>query len=200
MSISNNKCVFTPLGASNHTKEKRSDTDFYATDPHALKIFLEKLKEDGIKLPKRITEPACGTGHLSKELIRQGYEVKSSDLYDHGFGETGIDFLESTEKTECFLTNPPYKLALEFVERAIEKLLPNGCVVMLLRIQFLESQRRYEFFKKYPPKYVYVNSKRQNCAKNGDFQNYLRNSAVFFAWFIWQKDFKGEPTIRWIKG
>ncbi len=196
--MKSNNCIFKPLGATNHTDEKRSNADFYATDPHVLKIFLKKLIEDGIKLPKKIIEPACGAGHLSKELIRHGFKVLSSDLYDHGFGKTGIDFLTSMEKAECFLTNPPYKLALEFVQQAIENLLPNGYVVFLLRIQFLEGQRRYRFFKEYPPKYIYVHSKRQQCAKSGNFEKYPNHSAVCFAWFIWQQGFNGEPTIRWI--
>jgi hypothetical protein len=176
----------------------RSSIDFYATNPNALKIFLEKLEIDGIKLPKKIVEPACGKGHLSKELMRHGYEVLSTDLYDHGFGKFGIDFLKSNDKAECFLTNPPFKFAFEFVECAIKKLLPNGYVIMFLRLQFLEGQKRYDLFKKYPPKYVYVNSKRQNCYKNADFEKYSNNSAICYSWFIWQQGFSGEPTVRWI--
>ena len=76
--------------------------------------------------------------------------------------------------------------------------MPNGLVVMFLKIQFLEGKQRNKFFKKYPPKYVYVNSSRQNCAKNGDFATYSKAAAICYAWFIWQKGFKGEPTIRWI--
>lgn len=43
---------------------------------------------------------------------------------------------------------------------------------MFLKIQFLEGKKRNKFFKKYPPKYIYVNSSRQNCARNGDFITY----------------------------
>lgn len=65
-------------------------------------------------------EPACGAGHLSEMLKSYGYEVISSDLYDHGYGVVGQDFLKSEIKAECFLTNPPFKFALEFVEHAVE--------------------------------------------------------------------------------
>lgn len=196
--VGNQKSVFTILGASNYSKEVRQEVDYYATDPHALSILLDKLKEDNIVLPKRICEPCCGGGYLSEELKKHGFIVESYDLYDHGYGIIGQDFLKSAKKTKCFLTNPPYKFALEFVEHAIRNVMPNGLVVMFLKIQFLEGKQRNKFFKKYPPKYVYVNSSRQNCAKNGDFATYSKAAAICYAWFIWQKGFKGEPTIRWI--
>ena len=196
--IGNSKSAFVTLGASNHSQILRQEVDYYATDPHALTILLDKLKKDGIRLPKRICEPACGAGHLSKELERHGFIVSSYDLYDYGYGTIGQDFLKSEVKSECFLTNPPYKFALEFAEHAIGNLLPRGYAVMLLRIQFLEGKQRNKFFKKHPPKYVYVNSSRQKCAKNGDFVTYSRATAICYAWFIWQKGFVGEPIIRWI--
>ena len=196
--IMKDSSVFLCLGATNHSKGKRHEADFYATDPNALKIFLEKLKEDNFKLPQNICEPACGAGHLSEELKRHGYNVSSFDLYDYGYGTTGIDFLKSHGKVQCILTNPPYKYALEFVQHALKNVYKNGLVIMLLKVQFLEGIKRNMFFKRYPPKFIYVNSKRQNCAKNADFDKYYEHSAMCYAWFIWQKGFKGEPRIRWI--
>ena len=68
---------------------------------------------------------------------------------------------------------------------------------MFLKIQFLEGQARKELFKKYPPKYVYVNSARQTCYINGNMEAKM-SSASCYCWFFWQKGFKGEPIIRWI--
>lgn len=192
--------VYTLLGASNHSNYERQPVDYYATDPHSAEIFLDKIKQDGIILPKEIYEPACGGGHLSEVLKNYGYTVYSSDLYNHGYGNTGIDFFKSDIKAECILTNPPYKQALPFVKKALESVIDNGYVIMFLRIQFLEGKERYTFFKDNPPKYIYVNSSRQNCARNGEFEKYKHVSApVCFCWFIWKKGFKGETIIRWIK-
>jgi hypothetical protein len=196
--IGNTRSVFSSLGASNHSENNRANKDFYATDPHALEVFLETLKQDGIVLPHKICEPACGMGHLSKVLEKHGYEVDSYDLYDYGYGKTGIDFLTSDVKAECFLTNPPYKYALSFVKKSLENVSSNGYVVMFLKIQFLEGKERYKFFRKNPPKFVYVNSSRQNCARNADFKTHIRNSAICYAWFVWQKGFSGETIVRWI--
>jgi hypothetical protein len=43
---------------------------------------------------------------------------------------------------------------------------------MLMRIQFLEVEKRKPFFKATPPKYVYVSSSRSRLAKGGDFEKY----------------------------
>lgn len=195
--IGNGASVFRAIAASNHSVYEREPTDFYATDPKALEIFLVTIKRDGFILPHKICEPACGMGHLSEVLKSHGYEVDSYDLHNHGYGKIGVDFLKSDLKYECFLTNPPYKYALSFVKKALENVLPNGYVIMFLKIQFLEGKERFDFFKNNPPKFVYVNSSRQNCARNAYFATFS-SSAVCYAWFVWQKGFSGEPIIRWI--
>ncbi len=57
--IGNKKSTFVQLGASNHSEKEREENDFYTTDPKALKIFLDKLNEDEIKLHNKILEPSC---------------------------------------------------------------------------------------------------------------------------------------------
>lgn len=197
--IGNNKSTFVTLGASNHSEKEREINDFYATNPHSLEIFLDKLNSDGIKLHNNIWEPACGMGHLSKVLENKGYKVWSTDLVDRGYGKGGVDFLKSIpdEWHGDILTNPPYKYAKEFVEKALE-VQRKGCyTIMFLKIQFLEGQSRKKLFEKYPPKYIYVNSARQLCAMNGEFEKYTA-TALCYCWFVWEKGFTGEPTIRWI--
>ena len=107
----NSKSTFVTLGASNHVEHDRAEHDYYSTDPHALEIFLDKLKEDNIELHKNIWEPACGELHLSKVLQNRGYNVFSSDLIYRG-GEMKVqDFLTYNQANlgVDILTNPPYK-------------------------------------------------------------------------------------------
>lgn len=77
----NAKSIFTRNGASNHSEGDRQDQDYYATEPTAAEwlIKLEDLSED-------IWECACGEGHLSKVFRSHGYNVKSTDLIDRGYG------------------------------------------------------------------------------------------------------------------
>lgn len=197
--IGNKTTTYAILGASNHSEIERAENDFYATDPKTLEIFLEALKRDNLKLHNYIWECACGKGHLSKVLEAKGYKVISSDLIDRGYGRSEIDFLKikSGEWRGDILTNPPYKYAKEFVEKAIEITRIGAYVIMLLKIQFLEGKDRRKLFDKYPPRYVYVNSSRQLCYLNGDMSNKM-SSATCYCWFIWENGFKGEPIIRWI--
>lgn len=197
----NNKTTFVTLGASNHSDKDREKDDFYATDPNALEIFLEKLKQDNIELHKEIWECACGQGHLSEVLKKHNYDVYSTDKVDRGYGDKQIDFLKEKyfddDLKADILTNPPYKYAKEFVEKALKIQSPGYYTIMLLKIQFLEGQARRELFKKYPPKYVYVNSARQICYINGDMSKKM-SSATCYCWYIWEKGWKGETTVRWI--
>ena len=109
----------------------------------------------------------------------------------------GVDFLSSSETFDGdIITNPPYKYAIEFVEKAISSVTSGHKVAMLLRLSFLEGISRRKLFDRHPPKTVYVASKRILCAKNGDFEN-SDGSAIAYAWFVWEKGFVGEPTLRW---
>ena len=195
----NSKSAYATLGASNHSEGEREVDDYYATDPKALEVFLDKLTEDSIRLHNNIWECACGEGHLSEVLKSRGYKVWSTDLIDRGYGSGNTDFLKSIPDSWCgdILTNPPYKYAKEFVEKAMEVTREGTYTVMFLKIQFLEGQGRKELFEKYPPKYVYVNSKRQICYINGNMSKKL-SSASCYCWFVWEKGFLGEPVIRWI--
>ncbi len=197
----NRNSTFVQLGASNHTNKEREENDFYATDPKALEIFLDKLKKDNFKLHDSIWECACGKGHLSEVLIKRGYNVYATDKIARGYGNQQLDFLKEKlyedDLKADILTNPPYKYATEFIEKALEIQANGYYTIMFLKIQFLEGQARQKLFKKYPPKYIYVNSKRQLCAMNGEFEKY-NATAICYCWFIWEKGFKGEPTVRWI--
>ena len=137
-----------------------------------------------------------GGGHLTNKLIELGFNVKATDLVYRGSGIGGIDFLKQTEIFDGdILTNPPYKYALEFVEKALELVNVGNKVIMFLKLQFLEGQERRRLFDTMQLKKVYVFSKRQQCAKNGVF---IGSSAVAYAWFVWEKGYHNLPQLEWI--
>jgi len=189
----NNK-VFTVIGASNHAIEERELYDFYATEPKATELLLKLEKFD-----KNIWECACGMGHISKVLEKHGYNVKSTDLIDRGYGQAGVDFLsiDILYWEGDIITNPPYKYSQEFIEKALQIIKNGNKVAMFLPIQFLEGKKRKYLFKTHPIKTVYVSSSRLNCSKNGDFEKYGFNSARDYAWFIWEKVYDGETILKW---
>lgn len=195
----NYNSIFTTLGASNHTDKERQNDDFYATDSVAI---------DGLKtvweIPHNVWECACGEGDLSKRLIELGHEVCSTDLIDRGYGTGGIDFLNCKflpDNCNCILTNPPYKIAFQFINHALDLLPEGGYCVMFLKTTFLEGKKRYnDLFSKNPPKYMFQFVSRVLCAKNGDFEKMIKGggSAVAYAWFVWEKGYKGDTILRWI--
>lgn len=85
--MNNEHGVFVTLGASNHTMNSRAENDYYATDPRAVELLLEKEE-----FSNNIWECACGEGHISKALKQNGYEVLSTDLIDRGYGTGGGGF------------------------------------------------------------------------------------------------------------
>lgn len=202
----NSKSIYTTLGASNHVEEDREENDYYATHPIATEMLcdLERFSKD-------ILEPCCGEGHISKVLETRGYNVESMDLIDRGYGKGGVNFLEYNEVVDKdIITNPPYSMAKEFVEHAMEIITDGHKVAMFLKLTFLESSGRKELFRKYPPKMIWVSSSRIPCGKNGDFYQRDKNgkvkynkdgtakevsSAVCYAWFVWEKNYQGPITV-----
>ncbi len=189
----NSRSAHATIGARNYAQYERETHDYYATDPKAAEMLCELETFSPV-----IWECACGEGHISKVLEQKGYKVISSDLIERGYGAGGVDFLKCSKEFDGdIITNPPYKYAKEFVEHALE-ILPEGHkVVMFLKLQFLEGKARRKLFEKYPPKRIYVSSGRLVCAMNGDFKKYASSNAVTYAWFVWEKGFKGAPTVRW---
>ena len=192
--VKNVSNAFRQLGCTNITKADREENDFYATEPKAV---IELLKKE--KFHNEILEPCCGKGHISSILEEYSYKVKSTDIIDRGYDNfNGICNVFDITKTKCdIITNPPYKNALKFTKHLLSIMEDGRKLALFLKIQFLEGKARKDFFKTNPPKNIYVASGRLNCAKNGEFDKYP-SSAICYAWFVWEKGYKGYPTIDWI--
>lgn len=184
--------TYVCLGARNYAKTDRHKEDFYATEPKATKLLC-----DVEQFNNKILEPCCGQGHMSEVLKSNGYSVTSYDLVDRGYGDIK-DFFSLTHWDGDIITNPPYKNVLNYVKHAID-IVDNGSkVAMLLKVLFLEGKERGKYMLENPPKYIYVFSGRIKCAINGDFDTINNGGALAFAWFVWEKGFKGEPKVRWL--
>ena len=185
--------IFKTLGASNHTEKERESNDYYATDPKAVELLLENET-----FSNKIWEPACGEGHMSEVLRARGYSVLSTDLIDRGYGIGNVDFLQQTCRNlqADIITNPPYKYAKEFAEKALEIVSIGNKVALFVKLTFLESKPRKQLFLTHPPKTVYVSCSRLKCAKNGVFDKV--HSAVAYVWVVWEKGYSGSSNLKWI--
>jgi hypothetical protein len=188
--------------AGKSESRERVENDFYATDPKALDmLFASEHFGAGDYL-----EPCAGQGHLSKRIkqVIPDAKVDSIDIVNRGLDGVIVgDFLEyETEKRYDYLiTNPPYSLGKEFVEKGLTLLKDGGKMAMFLKIQFLEGEKRRELYKENPPKYIYVFTKRMATFNNGsevDENGKRWATTMCHAWFVWEKGFTGEPVVRWL--
>lgn len=189
----NSKTVFSNIGASNHSKLEREKNDYYATDPLAVKL----LDKYNLLDNQPYWETACGGGNLSKELIRLGYEVTSSDKYDRGYGDVGVDFFECNDVFQGnTITNPPYSFINDWIEHSLK--ITSNKVYIFGRIQTIETIGRYNrIFKNNPPLYVCPFVKRIKCYPHGDMTG--KGSAVCYAWFIWDNTIDNKDTlVKWL--
>lgn len=174
-----------------HSLADRHD-DLYETPSVAVEALLRVEK-----IPQRVWEPAAGRGKIVNALHVAGHEVIVSDLVDYGFPLTfRQDFLMERKgplDIGAIITNPPFKLAEQFVEHALE-LCPK--VIMLLRLAFLESERRSHILDNGWLARVYVFRKRLPMMHRDGWDGRKANSGMAFAWFVWDKSHQGPATIQ----
>jgi hypothetical protein len=144
------------------------------------------------------------------DLLETAYgNIVSSDLVDRGYrhGQVPYDFLNGDPPpiiqklgADCIVTNPPFKLAQEFVEHGL--IVARHKVCILAKLAFLSSVRRADMLARTPFETVYVFAKRPAFRRNGEHVDGENGGMIDFAWFCWNKDKApdAEPVIRWIAG
>ena len=162
----------------------RQEDDFYPTPAYVTQALLDNYRFTG-----EIWEPACGDGRMSKILEQYYSKVESSDLINRGYGTAGVDFLASSREVDNIITNPPFNLAFEFIVQGLR--LSRRCLALLLPIRYLTGKRRAKLYHEFPPAKVIV------IPNKVDFLGF-GSPAMEFAWFVWEKGFKGDPIIKWI--
>lgn len=176
----------------------RAAYDTYSTPPYCLLRLLEKLPLPGGKW----LEPCAGDGRLVEITAQLRSDVEFTvceirpecqpTLESLPFTEKVIigDFLSLDpanfgEKFAVCITNPPYSLAMEFIEKGLQL---ADTVVMLLRLNFMASKGRAAFFHRYPPD-VYVLPNRPSFTGKG-------TDATDYCWMVFRANNEGCPTGR----
>jgi hypothetical protein len=178
-------------GAGRHPLAERG-ADLYETPPVATEALLSVEK-----LPHCLWEPAAGRGAIVQVMRDRGHAVATSDITDYGFALDFIaDFLTTTAMPadcEAILTNPPYQIADQFTRHALD-LAPR--VYLLLRLAFLESVGRTDVLERRGLARIHVFRNRIPMMHRDGWTGPRASSAMPFAWFVWDRDHRGPPTIR----
>ncbi|WP_218918103.1 hypothetical protein [Falsihalocynthiibacter arcticus] len=132
---------------------------------------------------------------MSDAIASHGYNVESSDLFDRGYGDAGVDFLKSDKTADNIITNPPFHSAEEFVAAAREKATKK--YAFLLRLAFLESANRQKtIFLDNPPSKIWVFSERITFYPRGAVRKGSGTTA--YAWFVWDQENDGPTELSWL--
>lgn len=157
------------MSSTNRGAVRRAN-DFYSTPEPAFKPLIPHLK-GGVEF----WEPACGDRRLINWLNEAGHTADGNDLAN------GYDFLKDNTVRGVIITNPPFSLALEFCEHA-RRHAPE--VLMLLRLNFLGSQKRHDWWKRNEPNALFVLSDRPDFTGGG-------GDSCEYAWFAWGCRYSG---------
>lgn len=165
--------------------------DFFPTPAWATHALIDKEQFKG-----DIWESACGNGAMSDVLDQTGRKVISSDLYNRGYGEPGVDFLKTRRRADNIVTNPPYNAAEGFVACGLTS--ARRKFALLLRLAFLEgANRQRTIFSKAPPSRLWVFSERITFYPAGAIQKGTGTTA--YAWFVWDKDAPSGTAMHWFE-
>ena len=168
----------------NFIGKERQEGDFYPTPDWVADALLDNCEND-YRFSGDVWECACGKGDLAERIkTKCPYaKVYASDLYDRGYGESGVDFLTSRKEADWIITNPPFEMGYEFMLHAY-KLAKKG-FALLFPVRYLTGKRLAKFYKQFPPSKIIV------IPGKVDFLG-IGNPKMEFCWLIWDRNLKDE--------
>lgn len=186
--------------------EPHDSLDDFPTPPWATRALIEEVLQPELGElfadDRSCWEPACGRGYMADALRPYFRTLYATDVHMYGYFEQGtkpVDFLWPYEPAgkspiDWVITNPPYRLAEQFIERARE--VAREGVAMLVRTQFLEGVGRYERIYRHNPPTIFAQFSERVPMHKGKITE-KGSTATAYAWFVWIRDSEPQPPV-WI--
>lgn len=179
--------------------EPHHSLDDFPTPPWATRALCEWLLGQGHELRgMKACEPAANRGHMVAPLCEYFGSVEASDVHDYGVGFPVQDYLFGPMRgTDWTITNPPFRLAEQFIQRAIET--SDSGLAVIVRSAFLEGQGRYErLFSRRPPSDILQFSERVVMHKGRLSPD--GSTATAYSWLVWDLTVMPAigPHFHWI--
>jgi hypothetical protein len=181
----------------------RDGLDFFPTPPWATRALCERLKADQDLAAMVCWEPACGEGHMARPLSEYFGQVLASDVHPYGFGDVHDflmpDPLSPGPRANWIVTNPPFRLAGQFIGKALA--VAQDGIAVLVRSALTESVSRYEYlFRDHPPSLILHFAERVPMVKCRLDPN--ASTATAYIWMVWFRGDRGwgsgACTAEWI--
>ena len=182
----------------------RHKADYYVTPKYVVEEFLKEFKKFET-IEGNILDPCCGGSEKDPatyvEVLKDNCTdciIHSVDIREDSKSDAILDFLEydfgNKWKPNVIISNPPFYLAKEFIEKSLNLVNEGGFVIMLLRLNFFGSKARRPFFKNNMPKYCFIHHKRisfipdwVNKERLEKGEKKLTADSIEYAHFVWQK-------------
>lgn len=178
--------------------EPMDSLDDFPTPPWATRAICEYIGPDRLR-GLACREPAANRGHMSRVLGEYFDGVEASDVHDYGAGFPVSDYLagDLPEMTDWTITNPPFRLAAQFIHRAL--LTSREGVAMLVRLSFVETVGRYyRLFEHDAPAVIYPFTERVVMHKGKLAPK--GSTATAYCWLVWNMSIHPAPVtlLEWI--
>lgn len=168
---------------------QRKKSDFYET-PYSMTWQLLEVED----FKGSILEPAFGDGAISGELIDK-FGNKKVDGFEIKYGDNFI-LKENIKKYNNIITNPPFSLAHEFIQKA--KSIYTDKIAFLLPLSYLHGQKRFEDKIFSELKCIHVFTRYPMLGEPLREDGKYHTGMIAYAWYIWVKGWTQDPVIRWI--
>lgn len=177
--------------------EARDAPDDYPTPPWATRALIKHIIGEDEARGASCLEPACGRGYMARPLAEFFGSVEAADAYPYGFAPVRdfLTFPYEAKSHDWVITNPPFRLAEDFVERAL--MVARHGVAILARTVFLESVGRYQsIFRDHPPSIFAQFTERVPMVKGR--VDAKASTATGYAWFVWRHGNSAPPQLAWV--